>query len=215
MNLPLRIHSSVFVTPVYRLLWTIVATALAACATLSLSATTIIQPSFDGLVQQADYIVQAKVKSVTAEWRVDGPNKHIITKVELDVNEVIEGTPPHPLVLVMLGGKIGDQELRVDGSPQFKVGDEDILFVRGNGVQFTPFVAMEYGRYRIRHDAAAGRDHVARDNDAPLYDAKEVALPMETAGAGVSMKRDVQPLTPDDFKKQIHLSRKNNSSLKP
>jgi len=212
MNLPLRPHRVVCSGPFFRLLLAVAGAAIAACGALPVLATTINQPSFDQLVQQADYIVHAKVKSVTAEWRVDGANKHIVTKVELDVTEVVEGTPPQPLVLEMLGGKIGDRELRVDGAPKFKVGDEDILFVHGNGQQLSPLVAMEYGRYRVQHDATTGRAHVARENGAPLFSEQEVALPMGAASALKAGHDEVQPLTPEDFKNQIHRSRKNSSN---
>ena len=179
----------------------------AACCALPLSATTIIQPSFSKLVQQADYIVRATVQSVTSEWVFDGPNKHITTKVTLDVSEVIAGTPPQPLVLVMLGGKIGNQELRVDGAPQFKVGDEDILFVHGNGVQLNPLVAMAYGRYPVKHDSATGHTYITRENGAPLYNEQEVVLPMGTASALKVSQPAATPLSPEDFKKQIQISR--------
>src|ERR1035437_6462420 len=152
MNTALRILRIEITRMLSCYLWTGAMTAIAVYSALPGYDTTINQPGFSSLVQQADYIVHATVKSVTAEWSTDGPNKHIITKVELSVQEVIAGTPPQPLVLVMLGGKIGDQELRVEGAPHFKVGDEDILFIHGNGQQFTPLVAMEYGRDPVVHD---------------------------------------------------------------
>ncbi len=77
-------------------------------------------PDFDALVVQADYIVRAVVKSMNAEWRIDGQNRSIVTKVELTVSEVIKGTPPAPLVLEILGGRIGRDEMRVDGAPKFR-----------------------------------------------------------------------------------------------
>jgi hypothetical protein len=196
--------------PVFRLYQRVVLAAFAACSTLPLLATSILQPSFDQLVQQADYIVHAKVKSVTAEWKIDGSNKHIVTKVELDITEVVAGTPPQPLVLEMLGGKIGDRELRVDGAPKFNVGDEDVLFVHGNGLQFSPLVAMEYGRYRVSHDPTTGVAHMARDNGAPLYSEQEVGLPMGTVSPLKDSQPAAQPLTPDVFKNRIRSSRQNN-----
>src|SRR5271166_2888957 len=69
-------------------------------------ATTVIAPDFDTLVSQADYVVRAVVKSKAAEWRSDAHGRHIMTKVTLDVKEIIKGAPPSPLVLVMLGGRI-------------------------------------------------------------------------------------------------------------
>ena len=147
-------------------------------AALPARATTVIAPSFTQLVSQADYIVRATVKSVTSEMRTDGVHQHIITKVELDVREVISGTPPSPLVLQMLGGKVGTEEMVVDGAPKFKVGDEDILFVHGNGRQINPLVAMMHGRYPIIREAGTGREFMTRSNGTPLSNEQEVAQPM-------------------------------------
>jgi hypothetical protein len=189
--------------------------ATAGFGVLAAGATSVIPPAFDKLVNQADYIVHTTVKSVTAEWSVDGANKHIITKVELDVIEVVTGTPPQPLVLVMLGGKIGDQELRVEGAPQFKVGEEDILFVHGNGQQFTPLVAMDYGRYRVKHDGATGSTYIARGSGVPLYGEQEIVLPMSATSPVKTSQPSAVPLTPQEFKDRIRISHQKNLSHGP
>jgi hypothetical protein len=96
-------------------------------------ATTVIQPTFEKLVGSSDYIVRAVVKSVDSEWRENPEQpgrRYIASKVTLDVREVIKGTPPNPLVLDLVGGRIGDQELVVDGAPKFQAGQENILFSR-------------------------------------------------------------------------------------
>jgi hypothetical protein len=173
-------------------------------------ATTVIPPDFQQLVDQSDYIVRAVVKSVTSEMRSDGPNRHIITKVDLNVTEVISGTPPQPLVLEMLGGTVGAEAMVVEGAPQFKVGDEDILFVHGNGQQFNPLVALMHGRYPIKRDAATGREYMARSNGAALYDEKDVVQPMsDPAPARQALKTNAQPLTPADFVSRIRTAAKN------
>src|SRR5512141_506778 len=61
-------------------------------------ATSVNAPEFTDLVNQSDFIVRAVVKSVTSEFAKPGSRK-IITKVELEVREVIAGKPPQPLVL--------------------------------------------------------------------------------------------------------------------
>ena len=147
-------------------------------AVLPARATTVIAPSFTQLVRQADYIVRATVKAVTSEMRTDGAHQHIVTKVELEVHEVISGTPPQPLVLLMLGGKVGAEEMVVDGAPRFKLGDEDILFVRGNGRQISPLVGMMHGRYPITREAGTGREFMTRSNGTPLTSEEDVARPM-------------------------------------
>ncbi len=189
--------------------WLAAVTVYSMMAAVS-QATTVIPPDFQQLVSQSDYIVRAVVKSVSSEMQTDGQNRHIITKVELDVREVISGTPPQPLVLEMLGGKVGNEEMVIEGAPKFKVGDEDILFVHGNGQQMNPLVALMHGRYPIKRDAATGREYVARSNGAALYDEKEVALPMsDKAPVQQALKANVQPLSAADFVSRIRAAANN------
>lgn len=173
--------------------------------------TTVTAPSFDSLVSQADYVVRAVVKSVNAEWQVDGANRSIVTKVELTVREVIKGNPPTPLVLDMLGGTIGDTSMVVDGTPTFKVGDEDILFIHGNGQQFSPLVGLTYGVYPIARDRVSGAEIVLRSNGTPLYTTAEVARPMIPSAA----QAGANPLTVTAFADQIRASASSNSSQPP
>jgi hypothetical protein len=179
--------------------------ALALCMTpRHAGATTVIAPDFDSLVQQADYVVRAVVNSKTSEWRSDAYGRHIFTKVKLDVLEILKGSPPSPLVLEMLGGRIGTQEMVVDGAPSFLVGEEDILFIHGNGRQFNPLVSLMYGMYPVSADTASGQRFVHRSNGSPLYNAKDIALPMTAANAlGQGAAR---PLTSAEFSIKIRLS---------
>jgi hypothetical protein len=157
------------------------------------------------LVNESDYIVHTVVKSVSSEWKDKQGHRAIFTLVELEVVEVISGQPPQPLVLEMLGGRVGDEEMVVQGMPKFKVGQEDILFVRGNGRQFYPLTAAMHGRYPIVRESG-GRVHMARSNQVPLHDTAEVALPIEDDGTGgikVAARTDRVALSPDDFTRQI------------
>ena len=163
-----------------------------------------VAPDFDSLVNQADYVVHATVTSVDAEWRTDGASRSIITKVGLTVSEVIKGNPPTPLILEVLGGQIGQTTMAVAGAPKFKVGDDEILFIHGNGQLFIPLVALTYGQYLVTHDSASGVDVVLRANGNPLYDVKDVGLPMAPADAGGSAAHP--PLTPAEFAGQIRTS---------
>ena len=167
-------------------------------------ATTVIAPDFDALVSQADYIVRAVVTSKTAEWRTDSSGRHIITKVTVTVREIIKGQPPSPLVLQLLGGRIGNAEMVVDGAPTFNVGDDDILFVHGNGRQFVPLVAVMYGQYLVMRDSVTGQELVHRSNGSVLYDTKDVAQPMTAATAAASAS--AQPLTATEFSIKIRQS---------
>ena len=164
----------------------------------------VVPPKFSELVSKSDYIVRAVVVSVTSEYRVNGAHRHIITKVALDVREVISGTPPLPLVLVMVGGKVGDEELRVDGAPKFSVGDEDILFIHGNGRQLNPLVALMHGRYSIKREAGTGREYMTRNNGAPLTSEQGVAQPMADRIISAQSAQAAPPaLSPTEFTNRI------------
>jgi hypothetical protein len=171
-----------------------------------LHATSVVAPDFTHLVNDADFIVRARVKAVTSEWQVTPERRTIITKVELEVVEAIAGTPPSPLVLVLLGGKVGDRALNVHGSPHFEVGDEDILFVHGNGQVFVPLVAVMYGRFPVLKDPASGAAYVARSNRAPLHDVQEVSRPMGGPVAAAAAPA-AAPLTPAEFALRIRAVR--------
>lgn len=174
-------------------------------------ATTVIAPDFNRLVDSSDYIVRAVVLSVVSEWHTP-PNqpgdRYIRTNVTLDVLEVIKGTPPSPLVLTHLGGRVGEDEFTVDGAPKFTVGQESILFVKGNGRQISPLVGMMHGFYPIRRDKATGHSQVMRSNGQPLYNEQEVSLPPTTASSTLSRNPQARPMTSADFAARIRLARK-------
>ena len=175
-------------------------------------ATTVRAPSFDSLVGQADYVVRAVVKSVVSEMETDGPNKHIMTKVTLDVREVIKGAPPMPLVLKMLGGRVGNLVMAVEGAPQFLVGDEDILFIHGNGKQISPLVGIMYGRYPIYQDEKSGQDYVVRSNGMPLYNEQDVALPLNQVSPTKQTNQAARPMAVAAFISKIRAAATTNSS---
>lgn len=175
-----------------------------------LPATTVVPPDFSELVNGADYVVRGRVKALSYESRMRGERELIFTKIEIEVLEVVAGMPPQPLVLVMLGGRSGDRELVVAGVPQFKVGDEDIFFVQGNGRNFYPLYAVMHGKYPVRRDQTTGREYVTRSNGVPLTDVAQVALPMSAGPAAElqrRMSRTTDALSPAEFSRLIRKER--------
>ena len=182
---------------------------------LSMRATTVVAPKFDDLVSQADYVVHAVVKSVSSEWQTDGTNKHIKTKVELDVSEVLKGTPPDPLVLEMLGGRVGDVEMTVQGAPKFVTGDEGIFFIHGNGQQFSPLVGIMHGLYPVYKDAKSGAEYVVRSNGMPLYSEQDVSLPMTTLSPAKVQNPNLSPMTVAAFTQKVRAAGTATQAGKP
>lgn len=192
--------------------WTVLVLALGVLSPRSF-ATTVVPPSFDSLVSQADFVVRAVVKSKTSEWRTDSGGRHIITKVTFDVREIIKGQPTLPLVLQMLGGTIGQKTMVVEGAPAFNMGEDDILFVHGNGTQFVPLVAIMYGQFLVMRDTATGQDVVHRSNGSALYDVNDVAQPMTAATAARSS--GPRPLTATQFSEKVRASHAQRNSPPP
>ena len=177
-------------------------------------ATTVVPPEFDELVNKSDCVVRAVVKSVRSEFASPG-SKSIVTYVELDVKEVIVGDPPSPLVLRMLGGRVGDKRMVVSGAPEFVVGDEDILFIRDNGKVFNPLTALMHGRYPIARDKETGRGYMMRNNRAPLKDTREVSGKMDHGHAGAADEHGphrepalTEAMSPEEFAAAIRAARK-------
>ena len=175
--------------------------------TLPAFATSVVPPEFDDLVNQADYIVRAVVVSVTPELktRADGSTS-IHSKIALQVEETIAGHPPTPLVLDMLGGKMGDREVRISGAPRYEVGDRAVFFVQGNGRQVHPLVRMMHGLYPVERDAVTGRSFIVRADRSPLLDVRNVSRPLaeRTVSASATGTRNTDTaLSPEQFEANI------------
>jgi hypothetical protein len=179
-------------------------------AVLPLFGTTVLPPQFPELVNGAEYIVRAKVASVDVRMESRQGKLVPFTYVTLEVLEVIAGNPPSPLILRMLGGRTSEGELVVHGAPTFALGDEDVLFVRGNGRSFTPLYALMHGKYRVKKDSATGASYVTRSNEVPLTDIAEVSLPMAHGHVAELQQRRAavrDALTPAEFVSLIRTTR--------
>ena len=135
----------------------------AICAVFALQtaqATTVIPPSFDELVDQAQVIFQGTVTETQSQWAGEGASRRIVTYVTFKVDEAIKGEPGASYTLRMLGGTVDGQTMEVTDSPKFKSGDRDIVFVENNGSQFIPLVGIMHGRFRVQQDKVTGREVV-------------------------------------------------------
>lgn len=166
-------------------------------------ATSVTPPSFAELVVESQLIVRARVQSIRAAW-VDSPQGRVIkTFVTLSVLKPLKGTAPTELTLQLLGGEIDGHGMQVAGMPRFQPGQEDFLFIAGNGVRFCPLVGLMHGRYRVRTDPATGRDYVARNDGVPLASEHDVQLPQLAGAPGFPLRRPAEALTPLAFEQAI------------
>jgi hypothetical protein len=181
--------------------WVSVVVATAALAT------SVIAPEFPELVQGSDYIIRGRVIALRNEIQMREGREVPFTRVVIAVRELIVGEAPAQVELTMLGGRTSDGgELSVAGAPQFQVGEEDILFVSGNGINFHPLKALMHGRYPVRYDKKLRREYVTRADGVPLAATAEVALPLAEGKVAELLRRHRNPqdaLTPQEFKQSI------------
>jgi len=168
--------------------------------------TVVVPPTFEQLVNESDCIVRATVKSVVSEWREKDRQRFIVTKVDLGLFEVINGRPPRTLTLEMPGGQVGNEVMVAQGFSVFQAGQEEILFVQGNGKQVYPLFAAMHGRYPT-YRGKDGHAYVLQGNQIPLYHTHEFTSPLDVGGGAVLPSRinsdDATALSPNGFVQQI------------
>lgn len=147
-----------------------------------ISATTVVPPTFNELVSQAEVIVQAEVTAKRCEFTPVGNGNVIHTYVTLTVLKQIKGVSPETIELRLLGGKIGNEGMIVEGVPEFQIGDVDVLFVENNGSQYCPLVAVMHGRYPVV--TQNGTEVVLRSNGEPLTSPDQVQTSLGHDGSG-------------------------------
>src|SRR5215471_9049577 len=87
------------------------------------TATTVIPPTFEQLVQQAELIFQGTVTDVKSVWEGEGAQRHIDTYVTFEVADSIKGDAGSSYTIRMLGGTVDDDTMLVTDTPKFSVGD--------------------------------------------------------------------------------------------
>jgi hypothetical protein len=158
--------------------------------------TTVVPPTFDQLVSQAEVIFQGAVSDVRSEWAGAGAQRHIVTYVTFKVEERFKGNVGATYSIRLLGGTVDGETMVVTDTPKFSVGDRDILFVENNGSQFVPLVGISHGRFRVEREQTTGRDVLMTNERAPLSDVSQLGKDQRAATAG-------GPLSVDEFKGAI------------
>jgi hypothetical protein len=172
--------------------------SLIVCCTFGLAcATTVIPPSFDELVSQAEIIFQGTVTNVRSQWIGEGAQRHIVSYVTFKVNDAYKGNPGDQITLQMLGGTVDGKTMEVTDAPKFKRGDHDVLFVENNGTQFIPLVGIMHGRFHVRKDAS-GRDVVHTNDDTPVASTGQIGKESLTAAAAAQ-----SPMSLEQFKQAV------------
>ena len=162
-------------------------------------ATSVIAPTFDTLVKQADLIFTERMTSQRCEWQQLEGRRVILTHVTFQVSETHKGTASPEVTLQFLGGTIGETTMEVTAIPKFKPGERVVLFVEKNGVNASPVVGFFHGKFKLLADGS-GAETVHRHDGAPLTAVAELGNPNQKAFSGA-------PMTHKDFVARIKETR--------
>jgi hypothetical protein len=160
-------------------------------------ATTVIAPTFDELVAQAETIFEGVVTDVTSQWVGEGAQRHIVSYITFNVQDTLKGNPNQKYTIRMLGGTVDGESMGVSDAPKFKVGDKDILFVEHNGTQFIPLVGIMHGRFHVKRDQR-GEEIVMNNENEPVKNVARLGRDQDNPG-GASERN----LTAADFKAAV------------
>jgi hypothetical protein len=164
------------------------------------SSTTVIPPTFEQLVNQAELIFEGTVTDSRSVWEGEGGQRHIETYVTFNIEDSVKGQPGSSYTIRMLGGTVGDETMEVTDAPKFSVGDREILFVEHNNDQFVPLVGIGFGRFHVQQDEQTGREVVVNNEGEAIRDLTQLGRNEEAAtGADVT-----KAISADDLKAAIH-----------
>jgi len=126
----------------------------------ALSATVLVPAEFREIVAGSQIIAHARVVELRPAW-VDG-RRQIETIVTAEVLSHYKGEPARTLSFKVPGGQIGRYRSVMIGAPQFKPGDEAVLFLDTAGDSILHVFGLNQGVFRVRQDPRTGRRVVVR-----------------------------------------------------
>lgn len=129
--------------------------ALLLCLTPSLSATVLLPADFRQIVDGSQIIVYGRVTDVRPEW-TDG-RRRIESVVTVAASDFYKGPPSRTVTVRVPGGQVGRYRSVMVGAPEFKAGDEVVLFLKAQGPAVPRIFGLNQGVFRVRVDARSGR----------------------------------------------------------
>src|SRR5947208_13978538 len=101
-------------------------------------ATTVIPPTFDQLVTNAEMIFEGTVTTMRSDWTGQGADRHIVTYVTFKIEDAIKGTLGAASTIRMFGGPVAGQTMEVTQAPRFKQRVGAILLLQHQGTRCIP-----------------------------------------------------------------------------
>ena len=137
----------------------------------TLTATVILPADFREIVSGSQLIVHGRVVDVRAEWVDD--RSRIESYVTVEPATVYRGSATSTITFRTPGGQVGRYKSVMVGAPEFRVGDEAVLFLKNGHDAFPQIFGVNQGLFRVRIDPRTGRRMVIRQLLVPQSGAAE------------------------------------------
>ena len=110
-----------------RILPTLAVAALLAAGATGAGASTFLKQSVGDLIRSSQGIVHAQVTDIHSEWNAD--HTFIFSYVTLEVKRALSGTKHAYETVRVPGGVVDGYRVVMEGAPDFKVGDNVVVFL--------------------------------------------------------------------------------------
>ena len=121
-------------------------------AALPAWATSMFKLDVPGLTQASDLVVRGTVVRQEARWTED--KRRIVTETEVEVLEVLKGSPGATAIkVVQPGGEVGEVGQHVSGTAQFRDAEHVVLFLEQRGPGRFVLTGMSQGKFRVERGA--------------------------------------------------------------
>ncbi len=157
-----------------------------------LHATVLVPAEFREIVNGSQVIVHGTVVEVRPGWTED--RFRIETVVTLEAASYLKGGPGGRVTFRVPGGTIGRYRALMVGAPEFRAGEEVVLFLRADGPAVAHVFGLSQGVFRVRRELGSGRRVVV----PPALVAHGATPQRVTRGAA-----DRQPVPLDTFRAQV------------
>lgn len=123
----------------------------------TLHATVIVPAEFREIVAGSQVIVHGQVTDVRSEWATTWGRRQVESIVTLEVSSYLKGGPGETVTFRVPGGTIGLYRTTMIGAPEFRPGEEVVLFLRANGPSIPQVFGLSQGVFRVRVDSRTGQ----------------------------------------------------------
>src|SRR5260221_5092812 len=149
-----------------RFLWVLFLIGLALIAAVA-QATTLVRLRFQDLVHYSNSI--ARVRCLHADTLTE--NGEIWTDTTFRVLSHNKGYLPEEIVVRQPGGTFQHLHSNVDGTPEFRSGEQGYLFIVAHSGNPFLIVGWTQGTFRIHRDLRSGGETVTQDSaETPVFD---------------------------------------------